>query len=104
MSYKLKQLPGTINLSFVSGDDLVLNINLNQDITDYTITAEIEGSPNISFEVAVVSATAGTITLTLTDIQTAAAVSGNQWFVQWVDDSAKVLTLIKGTVIVETQT
>ena len=105
MTYNINQTPGNVNLKIVSGDDLTLNIDLNQDITDYTITAEIEAeTTNISFDVAIVSATAGTITLSLTDVQTALIVSGNNWFMQWVDDSDKVLTLLKGIVTLETQT
>jgi len=105
MTYNISQIPGEVNLKFISGDDLTLNIDLNQDITDYTITAEIEATPtNISFNVTVVSATAGTITIVLTDVQTALVTSGNNWFLKWVDDSGLILTLLKGIITVETRT
>lgn len=73
--------PAVRDIKGVSGDDLVIPLDFNIDITGYTFWAYVGSqAPTI----AVVSAPAGTLTLTLSKAQTTAiGVTRVHWYFGW---------------------
>jgi hypothetical protein len=72
---------GTLNLTVPRGTELVATLDFSDDTTGYTVTSEVyslvSGATLYSPSVAVVSATAGQHTLTLTEANTEAYGSGS---------------------------
>lgn len=87
------QVPGTLNLSLVRGDDFSALIDVSINLTGYTTTASVAsavtGSTILPFTVSVVSASEGKVNLSLTDTQTAAVPRGTYtWHMAWTEGSA----------------
>jgi hypothetical protein len=114
----LKQLPGQLNLRFVNGDELNAPIALNRDITGYsfityiystTVTGSIGGDgPLVSIgrtvtqpTLGIVSATAGTMIMGLSETQTSMLTPGNtyRWFIRAVAPGDVTRTIISGDVV-----
>lgn len=87
------QTPGTLNLSFKRGDDVSTLIDFSIGMAGYTVTAGITslvtGAEVQPLTVSFVSATAGTVNVSLTDTQTAALARGTYgWTMKWVESNA----------------
>lgn len=116
---KFTQLPGTLDIEFVAGDEVGgPSIDFDRDITGYTFEAPIYvtqvfatgvggtgsgesiGATVLNWTVSVVDAAAGTLALGLTEEQTASLSPGTQyrWFLRWVDTSGYTRTVLSGTV------
>lgn len=96
------QTPGTLNLSFVRGDDFSTLIDFSVEMTGYTVTAGITslvtGAEVVPFTVSFVSAANGQVNISLTDTQTAALARGTYgWTLRWVE-SGNTRTVLTGFV------
>jgi hypothetical protein len=87
------QTPGTLNLSFKRSDDFSAMVDFSISLASYTVTAGItslvSGAEVQPLTVSFVSATAGTVNVSLTDTQTAALARGTYgWQMRWVENNA----------------
>jgi hypothetical protein len=87
------QTPGSLNLSFARSDDFSALIDFSISMSGYTVTAGmtslVTGSEVQPLTVSFVSATAGTVSVSLTDTQTAALARGTYgWRMTWVENNA----------------
>jgi hypothetical protein len=87
------QTPGTLNLSFKRGDDVSALVDFSISLASYTVTAGItslvSGAEVQPLTVSFVSATAGTVNVSLTDTQTAALARGTYgWQMKWTENNA----------------
>lgn len=114
------QLPGTLDITFVQGDEVAIALDFDRDLTGYSITAPIyvtavfaSGGGGSSFvetvgQVAtnfVVSATnlaQGQLLMGLSESQTALLSPGiaYRWYLRWVDPGLVTRTVLSGTVTV----
>jgi len=111
------QLPGDLSFRIVNGDEVNAAVNLNRDITGYQFTTYIYSSPTTgagggtgSFTaigptvtqpvLSIVSQTAGTIILALSEQQTALLSPGTpyRWFLRAVAPGEVTRTILSGTV------
>lgn len=87
------QLPGTLNLSFVRGDDFSVLVDFSITMTGYAVTAEmvsvVSGAVVQEMTATAVDAAAGQFNVSLTDTQTAALARGTYgWRLTWIEGSA----------------
>jgi hypothetical protein len=87
------QTPGTLNLSFKRADDFSAMVDFSISLASYTVTAGItslvSGAEVQPLTVSFVSATAGTVNVSLTDTQTAALARGTYgWQMKWTENNA----------------
>lgn len=87
------QTAGSLNLSFVRGNDFSSLIDFSIDMTGYTATASIvsavTGSAVVPFTVTVPSPSEGQVNIALTDTQTAAMARGTyKWQMAWTENQA----------------
>lgn len=114
------QLPGTLDITFVQGDEVTVALDFDRDLTGYSITAPIyvtavfaSGGGGSSFvetvgQVAtnfVVSATnlaQGQLLMGLSESQTALLSPGiaYRWYLRWVAPGLVTRTVLSGTVTV----
>jgi hypothetical protein len=77
MATSIYQLPAVLNHTVFLGDDYVLNLSLNQDVSAMTFTAKYG---NLSITPTVVNAATGSIKLTFTSANsTAMGVGKYEW-------------------------
>jgi hypothetical protein len=87
------QTPGTLNLTFNRADDFSALVDFSISLASYTVTAGItslvSGDEVQPLTVAIVSATAGQVNVSLTDAQTAAIARGTYgWRMAWTVGNA----------------
>ena len=87
------QTPGALNLAFNRADDFSVLVDMSITLTGYTVTAGITslvtGAEVQPLTVAIVSATAGTVNLSLSDTQTLAMSRGTYgWQMKWTEGQA----------------
>lgn len=87
------QLPGTLNLSFVRGDDFSVLVDFSITMTGYAVTAEmvsvVSGAVVQAMAVTAANAAAGQFNVSLTDTQTAALARGTYgWRLAWIEGIA----------------
>jgi hypothetical protein len=109
------QLPGTLNIALVNGDEFGMLADLSIDTTGYTWTAAIyeattsvtianptgvttQGSTATSFTVTDVNAAAGQLNLSLTETQTTALDPGKvyRWYLRGVSPALVTRTYLAG--------
>lgn len=116
---KFTQLPGTLDIEFVVGDEVGgPSIDFDRDLTGYTFEAPIYvtqifatgvggtgssegvGETVTNWAINVVSAADGTLALGLTEAQTSLLSPGTlyRWYLRWVDPSGYTRTVLSGTV------
>jgi hypothetical protein len=86
------QTPGTLNLSFKRADDFSAMVDFSISLASYTVTAGItslvSGAEVQPLTVSFVSATAGQLTVSLTDTQTAVLARGTYgWSLKWTEST-----------------
>jgi hypothetical protein len=119
----VSQLPGALDLVFVAGDELNVAITLGQNITGYSLTTGIypsgtsvfsggaavstvysrSGSDVTTFTTTVAAASTGTISIGLSETQTALLTPGQpyRWYLTWVASPGSVTrTVLSGNVTV----
>lgn len=87
------QTPGSLNLSFARGDDFSALVDFSIGMTGYTVSASmtslVSNAEVQPLTVSFVSATAGTVNVSLTDTQTAALPRGTYgWNMKWTEGAA----------------
>lgn len=93
-----KQLPGILPLEFISGNDFIYVLTINDTLTDDIFTANLLDSAgvNIVFPI-VVNVVANVVTLTLTAAQTATLAGTYNWYLDRTHNSI-LTTFLMGTV------
>lgn len=120
MASTFSQLPGTLDIVFVKGDEVSIALDFDRDLNNYQITAPIYvtqvfasegggvgtvtgvGQVATSFVVSPVSLTAGTLTINLSETQTNALLPtiAYRWYMRWVDPAQVTRTVLSGTLTV----
>lgn len=114
-----EQLPGDLNLTFVTGDELRLNCDFDANITGYTVTNSIYvnrllasdgGSSAIStigatvaqFDQTVINAANGTMLLVLPEDKSSllSPAVGYRWYLRWTDTASVTRTVLSGNLTV----
>ena len=113
---KFTQLPGTLGVEIVVGDEVSMSVDFDRDITGYQLEAPIyvarafassiggisssvaAGDIVTNWTISVTNAANGTIALGLTEAQTAilATTASYRWFLRWVDPSGYTRTVLSG--------
>jgi hypothetical protein len=113
------QLPDTLDIVFVQGDELKILLDFDQSLTGYTFetkiievlkvengnVVEFDDAPSPNLTQTVVNLSLGTINLSLNEDQTRALeLNGNyRWFMRWLSPAnagAMTRTVLSGTVTV----
>lgn len=112
------QLPGTLDLTFVAGDELRVNCDFDLDVTGYTVTNSVyvssvyatggggSGFVNIigetvtTFDQSVTNAANGQMLLTLPENKSSLLSPGigYRWYLRWVDLSGVTRTVLSGSI------
>lgn len=120
MASTFSQLPGTLDIVFVKGDEVSIALDFDRDLTNYTITAPIYvtqvfsstgggagtvtgvGQTATSFVISPVNLASGTLTINLSETQTNALLPtiAYRWYMRWVDPSQVTRTVLSGTLTV----
>ena len=113
MSIVYEQIPGEVSISCVQGDEINIGVNCHQSLVGYTLSAIVYaelssgggdaiGSTVATISVGAISLTAGTVTLTLNETQTAALQAGARyrWYFRWQDTSGVTQTILAGPLVV----
>jgi hypothetical protein len=116
----LENLPGTLDLKFVPGDEIRVDCDFDVNITGYTITNSVYVASNYAsvgggggyitaigatvttFDQTVVDAAAGQIRLTLPEVKSAllTPTTAYRWYLRWVDTGSVTRTVMSGAVTV----
>lgn len=102
------QLPGTLDLSFVKGDEVNFAVDFDVNLTGYQLEAAIynSGTPAATVvatpTISATSLTNGQLGIGLTEAQTAALAAGGRfrWYLRWVTPGNVTRTVIAGNVTV----
>lgn len=114
------QLPGTLDLTFVQGDEVAIALDFDRDLTGYAITApvyvtavyasggggssfvETVGQTAANFAISIVDLSLGQITIGLPETSTGnlSPAIAYRWYMRWVDPSLVTRTVLSGTVTV----
>jgi len=117
---KFEQLPGTLDVEFIVGDEVSLSVDFDRDISNYQITAPIYrtqvfaiGAGGVSsgndiaetvgeWTVSITDAANGTIALGLTETDTGelSVNASYRWFLRWVDTASYTRTVLSGSLTV----
>ena len=97
------QLPGTMNLSFRRANDFATLIDFDVSLVSYSVTSSITslvtGASVVPFTTTVTDASAGQVSIALTDTQTAALPAGTYgWQLDWTAPGSVQRTALSGTV------
>lgn len=112
------QLPGELNLKFVTGDQMQVNCDFDVNVTGYTITNSIYvtnvfaaggggsgfvttvGATVTSFDQTVTSAANGQVLLDLPENKSSLLSPGigYRWYLRWVDTSGVTRTVLSGSI------
>lgn len=115
---QFEQLPGTLDLTFVQGDEVQINCDFDVNITGYTVTNAVYvssvyaaggggsgsvttvGATVTNFNQTITSASAGQMTLALPEDRSALLSPGigYRWYLRWVDTSGVTRTVLSGDV------
>lgn len=96
-------LPGTMNHAFKRSGDFSALIDFDVSLVGYTVTSNlvslVSGSTVQAFTTSVTDASAGQVTVSLSDTQTAALAAGTYgWQLDWVAPGGIQRTALSGTV------
>jgi len=96
------QLPGSMSIAFRKGDDFSTLIDFSISLVSYTVSAglysTVTGALVQSMTAAVTDATAGLVSVSLTDTQTAGLVAGTyNWRLDWVAPGSVQRNALAGT-------
>jgi hypothetical protein len=120
MPATFSQLPGSLDITFVQGDEIAIALDFDRDLTGYSITTavyvtevfssglggsafvETVGATAATFAISNTSLAAGQITIGLNETQTASLSPGiaYRWYMRWVDTGMVTRTVLSGTVTV----
>ena len=97
----ISQLPGTLNLELVRGDEFATLVDFSINCTGYTFAASvystITGSEILAPTVSVVSASAGQVNVSISEAQTNGIAPGTyMWRLSWVAPGSAIRTALEG--------
>ena len=97
-----EQLPGNLGLAFRRGDELGTTIDFDTSLAGYTVSSDIvslvTGSVVQPITVALSNATAGVVSISLAETQTAALPVGTYgWRLEWDAPGSVRRTALQGT-------
>lgn len=100
------QLPGSLDLAFVKGDEISFAMDFAADLTDYDLEAAVYNSASAQTPVVapitidVIDIEAGTMTLSLTETQTDALGANGRyrWYFRWITPGGVTRTVVSGNV------
>jgi hypothetical protein len=115
-----KQLPGTLAIEFVQGDEVAIALDFDRDLTGFQIETKVYvnavyaaglggagfvetvGATAAVFSVSNNSLVDGQITIGLSEAQTAllSPSIAYRWYMRWVDTTLFTRTVLSGTVTV----
>ena len=95
-----EQLPGSLSLSIVSGDQFSTVVDFSIDMTSYSVSSEIfslvDGSI-VQMSTAFVSAVLGTVNISMTEAETGDLSVGTYgWRLQWLAPGSVTRTALTG--------
>jgi hypothetical protein len=114
------QLPGTLDITFVQGDEVAIALDFDRDLTGHAIDikvyvsavyaaglggagfVETVGATAATFAISNTNLSAGQITIGLPETQTAALspAIAYRWYMRWIDGNMFTRTVLSGTVTV----
>jgi hypothetical protein len=114
------QLPGTLDITFVQGDEVAVALDFDRNLTGFTMTApiyvtavfasggggssfvETVGATAVTFSISNTNLSQGQILLGLSEAQTNQLSPGisYRWYMRWVDNGLVTRTVLSGTVTV----
>jgi hypothetical protein len=114
------QLPGTLDITFVQGDEVAVALDFDRNLTGFTMTApiyvtavfasggggssfvETVGATAVTFSISNTNLSQGQILLGLSEAQTNQLSPGisYRWYMRWVDTGLVTRTVLSGTVTV----
>jgi hypothetical protein len=114
------QLPGTLDITFVQGDEVAIALDFDRDLTGFQVTApvyvtavfasggggssfvETVGAVATNFAISYTNRAAGQLLLGLSETQTSQLSPGisYRWYMRWVDTGLVTRTVLSGTVTV----
>lgn len=114
------QLPGSLDVTFVQGDEIAIALDFDRNLTGYSITTnvyvtqvfasggggssfvETVGATAATFGITNTNLAAGQITIGLNETQTASLSPGiaYRWFMRWIDTGMVTRTVLSGAVTV----
>lgn len=114
------QLPGSLDITFVQGDEVSIALDFDRDLTGFSISAPIYvtqvfassgggsgavttvGATAATFAVSNTDLAAGKLLLGLSETQTAllSPAIAYRWYMRWVDGGLVTRTVLSGTVTV----
>ena len=114
------QLPGTLDITFVQGDEVVIALDFDRNLTGFQMTApiyvtavfasggggssfvETVGATAATFSISNTNLSQGQILLGLSESQTSQLSPGiaYRWYMRWVDTGLVTRTVLSGTVTV----
>lgn len=115
-----KQLPGTLAIEFVQGDEVAIALDFDRDLTGFQIETKVYvnavyaaglggagfvetvGATAAVFSISNNDLAAGQITIGLSEAQTAllSPSIAYRWYMRWVDTTLFTRTVLSGTVTV----
>lgn len=116
---KFEQLPGTLDVEIVVGDEVAMSVDFDRDITGYSLEAPIyvtqtfatgvggtgagvaRGQTVESWSITVSDAANGTVAMGLSESQTQNLPVGAsyRWFLRWSDTNQYTRTVLAGAVV-----
>ena len=114
------QLPGTLDITFVQGDEVAVAVDVDRDLTGFQVTApiyvtavfasggggssfvETVGATATNFAISYTNRATGQLLLGLSETQTNQLSPGiaYRWYMRWVDTGLVTRTVLSGTVTV----
>jgi len=114
------QLPGTLDITFVQGDEVAIALDFDRNLTGFQMTApiyvtavfasggggssfvETVGATAATFSISNTNLSQGQILLGLSESQTSQLSPGiaYRWYMRWVDTGLVTRTVLSGTVTV----
>jgi hypothetical protein len=114
------QLPGSLDITFVQGDEVAIALDFDRNLTGFQMTApiyvtavfasggggssfvETVGSIAVTFSISNTNLAQGQILLGLSESQTSQLSPGiaYRWYMRWVDTGLVTRTVLSGTVTV----
>ena len=96
-----EQLPGSLSLSIVSGDQFSTVVDFSIDMTSYSVSSEIyslvDGATVTAMTTAFVSAALGTVSIGMTEAETGDLSVGTYgWRLQWLAPGSVTRTALTG--------
>jgi hypothetical protein len=93
------QTPAQMTLKFVKGDMVSIQLTFNKNLTGYTFSSGILGTPSPTFTVTNIDLPNGIVSITLssTDSNTLSLANNYTWFFKWTTGGA-TRTVLDGNI------